>query len=593
MARRPTLVARRAIVGCLLGAGLAIAGGIAGAQPAAAAPAPAAGTWQSAKTVVLPPVINFGQFATINSIACPSSGNCTAVGHFNDSHDDRVAIADSEVNHTWAAAIQPFGTVEEFFSDLDLLSVSCSSAGNCTAVGVFTYKSEWTAGLVLNETKGKWLLARYFYQSDKGVQVSSVSCPHKTNDACAAGGYYVDASGKTQALLLYESANGNWFTLPAVPGLATLNAGGNAAVTSVSCPSAGNCAAGGYYTDSNANRQAFVITEKKGTFGNARTVAGTLNTGEYAQVNGLSCASAGNCVAAGQYFRYVAPNVSTQAVEATEKNGAWSAAAEVPGTGSLNADGLAVATSVSCAPSSGPLNCALGGRFQDKNAHAQAFVDLLKNGGWQKASAIATAHNLGGYAQVSTVSCPTAGNCAAGGYYLTAASSSQKYEAFLVSLEGFAWKPAEEVPGTNTLNAGMTAHVNAVSCPSVGFCAAGGFYSDGHLGGTLPFTVDGAVTQPTATALSLSAATVKYGHEQSEKISVTVTPADAGPATGTVTVTAGKTGLCQVKLTAGKASCTLAAKKLGPGNYHLTASYAGATYFAKSASAAKALKVAG
>jgi hypothetical protein len=593
MARRPTLAARRAIVSCLLAAGLAVAGAIAAAQPAAAAPAPAAGTWQAAKMVVLPPVINFGQGATINAIACPSPGNCTAVGHFTDSHDSRAAIADGEVNHTWAAAIQPFGTVEEFFSDLDLLSVSCSSAGNCTAVGVFTYKSEWTAGLVLNETKGKWLLAQYFYQNDKGVQVSSVSCPHKTNDACAAGGYYVDASGKTQALLLYQSANGNWFTLPAVPGLGALNAGGNAAVTSMSCPSAGNCAAGGYYTDSSANRQAFVITEKKGTWGNAREAAGPLNTGGYAQVNALSCASAGNCVAAGQFFRYVAPAASTQAFEATEKNGAWSSAVEVPGTAGLNVEGVALVTSVSCAPAGGPLNCALGGRFQDKTGHAQAFVDLLKKGAWQKASAIATAHNLGGYAQVSTVSCPTAGNCAAGGYYLTAAGSSQKYEAFLVSLEGFAWKPVEEVPGTNALNAGMTAHVNTVSCPSVGFCAAGGFYSDGHLGNTLAFTADGAVTQPTTTTLGLSAGTIKYGHEQSEKISVTVTPADAGPATGTVTIAAGKTDLCQVKLASGKASCTPAANKLGPGSYHVTASYAGATYFATSASAAKTLKVTG
>ncbi|MGD0701480.1 MAG: Ig-like domain-containing protein [Trebonia sp.] len=531
MARRPTLVARRAIVGCLLAAGVAIAA----AQPAAAAPAPVAGTWQAAKTVVLPPVINFGQFATVNSIACPSPGNCTAVGHFSDSHGNRAAIAASEKNHTWAAASQPYGTVGvEFFSIPDLVSVSCSAAGNCTAVGVITYKDEWTAGLVLNETKGTWNQADYFHQDEKGAQVNAVSCPHATNDACAAGGYYVDASGNTQAMLLDQLADSDWVTLNALPGLATLNAGGNAAVTSVSCPSAGNCAAGGYYTDAHGNRQAFVITKKKGTWQNAREVAGTLNSGGYAQVNAVSCASAGNCAAAGQYFRYVAPNASTQAFEATEKNGAWSSAAEIPGTASLNVDGVAVATSVSCAPSAGPLNCGLGGRYQDKNGHAQAFVDLLKKGVWQQASAIATAHNLGGYAQVSTVSCPSAGNCAAGGYY-----------------------------------------------------------SDGHLGGTLPFTVDGAVTQPTTTTLGLSAATVKYGHEQAEKISVKVTPADAGPATGTVAIAAGKTNLCQVKLSSGKGSCTLAAKKLGPGSYHVVASYAGATYFAKSASAAKTLKVTG
>ena len=311
MARRPARMAGQAIVGCLLATGLAIAG----AQAAAAAPLPAAGTWQAAKTVSLPPVINFGQFATINSIACPSAGNCTAVGHFNDSHGTVAAIAASEVNHTWAAAIQPFGTVEASYSKANLLSVSCSSAGNCTAVGVITYNNAYTVGLVLDETKGTWDLSAYLNQDFKGAQVSSVSCPHKTADACGAGGYYVDAGGKTQALLLHEGQGGNWFALSAVPGLAALNAGGNAAVTSMSCPSAGNCAAGGYYTDAHGNRQAFVITEKKGTWGNAFERAGTLNIGGYAQVNAISCASAGNCVAAGQFFRYVAPAASTQAFE--------------------------------------------------------------------------------------------------------------------------------------------------------------------------------------------------------------------------------------------------------------------------------------
>jgi hypothetical protein len=90
--------------------------------PAAlAAPLPA-GTWGTAKTVVLPPVINFGQGATINSIACPTAGNCTAVGHFTGAHGHRAAIADSEVNHTWAAAIQPLGTVKSFASADDPFS---------------------------------------------------------------------------------------------------------------------------------------------------------------------------------------------------------------------------------------------------------------------------------------------------------------------------------------------------------------------------------------------------------------------------------------------------------------------------------------
>lgn len=584
-------LARVGSLACLLAAASVTMIGVPGA---AAAPAPA-GTWGTAHPVALPPVINFGQGALINAIACPTAGNCTAVGHFTDSHQHRAAIADSEVNRTWAAAVQPFGTVESFAASDDLLGVSCSAPGNCSAVGVLTTTMAYTEGVTLDQVHGTWVEGNYFIQNQKGAQLSAVSCPPKATNVCAAGGFAVDASGKTQGLLAVESnqsPDGAWSALPAVPGLASLNAGGNAAVDSVSCPSTGNCAAAGFYTDSHAHQQAFVITEKKGVWGNAREVAGTLNSsGGHAQVNSISCASAGNCVAAGQYFTYVAPVASTQAFEVTEKNGNWSGAQEVPGTASLNVQGLALVNSVSCAPASGPLNCALGGRYYDKNGHAQAFVDTVRNGAWGKASEIANGPNHGGYAQVSSVSCPKAGNCAAGGYYLTAPGSSQKYEAFLASQEGFGWKPVEEVPGTGILNKGMTAQVNSVSCPSTGFCAAAGFYSDGHLGNTLPFRVEGSVSQPTATTLALSAGTVKFGHEQSEKFSVTVAPAYVGPATGTVAIKAGNTVLCRITLSSGGGSCKLGAKGLGAGTHHVTAAYAGATYFGSSTSASKTLKV--
>jgi hypothetical protein len=46
-----------------------------------------------------------------------------------------------------------------------------------------------------------------------------------------------------------------------VPGTGTLNKGGNAGVVSVSCASAGNCAAGGGYTDRFGHTQAFVASQ--------------------------------------------------------------------------------------------------------------------------------------------------------------------------------------------------------------------------------------------------------------------------------------------------------------------------------------------
>jgi hypothetical protein len=96
---------------------------------------------------------------------------------------------------------------------------------------------------------------------------------------------------------------GTWHTAQKVPGTATLNKGGNAQVYSVSCASAGNCSAGGYYSDSSGHTQAFVVSQVNGTWHTARKVPGTaaLNQTGNAEVNSVSCASAGNCSAGGYY----------------------------------------------------------------------------------------------------------------------------------------------------------------------------------------------------------------------------------------------------------------------------------------------------
>src|SRR5258708_27444714 len=71
--------------------------------------------------------------------------------------------------------------------------------------------------------------------------------------------------------------------------------------SSVSCGSAGNCAAGGFYLEGSFAFQAFVASERNGTWGTARQVpgSGTLNAGGFAQVTSVSCASAGNCAGGG------------------------------------------------------------------------------------------------------------------------------------------------------------------------------------------------------------------------------------------------------------------------------------------------------
>src|SRR5215469_11136341 len=123
--------------------------------------------------------------------------------------------------------------------------------------------------------------------------------------ACAAALWCavpLAVSGTAQAGSV--SVAGTWRTAIEVPGSGALNKGGRADVQSVSCGSAGNCAAGGDYTGNSGHTQVFVASEQNGTWRTAIEVPGTgaPNKGIFrAQVTSVSCASAGNCLAGGTY----------------------------------------------------------------------------------------------------------------------------------------------------------------------------------------------------------------------------------------------------------------------------------------------------
>jgi len=76
--------------------------------------------------------------------------------------------------------------------------------------------------------------------------LASVACTSAGN--CSAGGGFADASGHNQAFVVSQ-VSGTWRTAIQVPGTATLNAGGAAWTVTVPCAAAGNCSAGGGYTD--------------------------------------------------------------------------------------------------------------------------------------------------------------------------------------------------------------------------------------------------------------------------------------------------------------------------------------------------------
>ena len=76
-----------------------------------------------------------------------------------------------------------------------------------------------------------------------------------------AAGAAVCAMVVTGAGVAAAASGGSWGNAREVPGTSRLDQGLPAEALSVSCASAGNCSAGGTYTDSSGHGQAFVVSQ--------------------------------------------------------------------------------------------------------------------------------------------------------------------------------------------------------------------------------------------------------------------------------------------------------------------------------------------
>ena len=456
-----------AVVAVSAAVGLSWAGA-AGASASGAAGS--AGSWGRAIEVPGLGALNTGN-AEVNSVSCGAAGSCAAVGRYLDRRGHGQGFVAVEKKGAWGRAVEVpgLGALNKG-GDAGVRAVSCASAGNCTAAGAYRDRSRHYQGFVVSERNGVWGRAVEVpglgTLNKDDAAVFSVSCASAGN--CVAGGAYNSSRGDSQGFVAAET-NGVWGQAAEVPGLGALNTGGAAGVVSVSCASAGNCVAGGDYSSSD-NTQGFVAAETNGIWGQAADVPGLakLNTGGGAGVLTVSCPSAGNCAAGGDYTDSLDDG---QGFVAGEKNGVWGNAIGVPGLRKLNDDFSAEVDVLSC-PSAG--NCTAVGTYGEP--YGTGFVAAEKNGVWGQADDVGI---VGGrIAGANSVSCESAGTCVAGGSYSD--STGGLSFGWVAAERHGRWGNGTEVPAKGTLNKGAFAVVTSVSCPPAGRCAAGGYYTDSH-----------------------------------------------------------------------------------------------------------------
>ena len=515
--------------------------------------------WAAGIEATLPAGTAANPVVLLKSVSCPSAGNCSAVGVYRDGAGHFQGLLLTESAGTWAARVEatlPAGAATD--PDVSINSVSCPSAGNCGAVGVYRDSSNHYQGLLLTESAGTWAAGVEATlpagaATDPGVNLSSVSCPSAGN--CSAVGWYADSSGHQQGLLLTESAEtwtaGVEATLPA--GAAT---DPSVNLHSVSCASAGNCGAVGSYIDSAGHTQGVLLAEGGGVW--AAGVEATLPAGAATDpdvsINSVSCASAANCSAVGNYIDSAGYQ---QGVLLTESGGVWAPGIEATLPPGATANPIVSLRSVSC-PSAG--NCGAVGGYRDSSG-GEGMLLTESGGAW--APGIEATLPAGAAASpvvsLGSVSCPLAGNCSAVGSYIDSAGHRQ---AVLLTESAGTWVAGLEatLPAGAATDPSVIIFTTSVSCPSAGNCSAVGSYIDsasnrqGVLLSTLRrLTVlkrgSGRGSVTSSPAGINCGASCSHGFDNGRAVTLTARPARGSRFAGWSGACSGSGG-CRVKLTA-------------------------------------------
>jgi len=263
-----------------------------------------AGEWGDALPVPGLAALNLGNYVDVFSVSCTSPGNCSAVGRYNDGSAQQGFLVD-RVGGAWQQAVPVPGLgALDVGRNSAVREVSCSSDGNCSAVGNYNDGSGLASAFVVDRVGGVWQNAvpipgvAALAIGQYGL-ASSVSCTSDGN--CSALGQYMDGSSNFQ-LFVVDRVAGVWQDAIPVPGLIALNQNGQAESGGISCSSDGNCSAGGSYSATSGN-QGFVVDRVSGVWQTAAPIPGleALNVANVAAVNDLSCSSTGNCSAVGKF----------------------------------------------------------------------------------------------------------------------------------------------------------------------------------------------------------------------------------------------------------------------------------------------------
>jgi hypothetical protein len=481
---RASLLNRAGLLAVVAAAAVCVAPALASsaaASSASAASPSASARWSSAAFIPGVP----GDWSQPFAVSCTGPGDCTVGGEYgpDDPYSGSLPFVATESGGNWGRTTSLAG-IPALAAGLQyaaVTSVSCGWPGNCAAIGYYLPNAARYVGqaFVTDEVNGAWQRARPLGGVTASQNVNelgsnwnlTVSCAPATTGAARTAGLNCLAVGAAfsrghELGFVARSSHGKWGVGLLVAGLARLDGTRPSQVNAVSCAAPGTCAIGGSYTDGRGHRQAFVATEVGGVWHGAVEVPGTsaLNAKGSAEVDAVDCPAPGNCTAAGDYrSKSGAPEFFVARAAWAQ----WRDAIPVPGVARIGTGAAGLV--LSCTP----VSCELGGTASiTGDGGSRGFLVGQTRGRWSAPHLVP-----GAGSSVTGLSCPAAGDCAASATVSPALGTNG---IVLDEANGVWGKPLTLAPGDDIRGA-----ITAVSCASVGNCAAIGFLPEGSEGGPL------------------------------------------------------------------------------------------------------------
>ena len=223
-------------------------------------------------------------------ISCPAARSCTAVGDFIARTGAQMTLAEHWNGSAWS--IQPTPRLPGHQSGV-LFGVSCAAPNACTAVGLSSMPSGASRTLAEAWNGSAWSIqATPNVPGAKLNSLAAVSC--SAVSACTAIGN--DSANISSTLALAEVWNGSAWSIQPTPNPPSA---ANTYPSSVSCTSATACTASGYLR----TRGRTAVSVAMGWNGSRWSIQHAVRPASAAAsfLNGVSCTSAVDCTAVGDY----------------------------------------------------------------------------------------------------------------------------------------------------------------------------------------------------------------------------------------------------------------------------------------------------